>query len=135
MTKACQETIVGEGFALGCVGVGRDSFNGQKMSLQFAFEHAWKRWPHSARFPSVRADIQRKSLIGIIARSPRRRSPGLAGWASEWPFTPYVEEGWSPSEVADLLADECACPSRDGVSLRASSWTISTMSLRRRSSS
>jgi hypothetical protein len=56
MTRARQETIVGEGFALGCVAVGRDSFNGQKMSIEFAFAHAWTRWPYSARFPAVRAD-------------------------------------------------------------------------------
>jgi len=110
MTKARQETIVGEGFALGCVVVGRDSFNGQRMSIESAFEHAWRRWSYSARFPTVRADIQRNSLIGIIARSPRRRSSGLAGWASEWPLTPYVKESWTPADVADLLTDKCGVP-------------------------
>jgi hypothetical protein len=112
MTKARQETIVGEGFALGCVIVGRESFNGQKMSIEFAFEHAWRDWPFAARFPAVRADAQRNSLIGIIDRSPRRRSSCLAGWASEWPFTPYIEESWSPAEVADLLAHECGVPEK-----------------------
>jgi hypothetical protein len=110
MTKARQETIVGEGFALGCVGVGRESFSGQKMSIEFAFEHAWTRWLYRARFPAIRADVQRNSLIGVIDRSPRRRSSRLAGWASEWPFAPYVDENWSPEEVADLLAGECGVP-------------------------
>jgi hypothetical protein len=28
----------------------------------------------------------------------------LAGWDSEWPFTPYVAVSWPPTEVADLYA-------------------------------
>jgi hypothetical protein len=83
MSKARQETTVGQGFALGCLALGCDSFNGQKMSIEFAFEHAWRQWPYSSRFPAVREDIHRNSLIGIIDRSPGRRAPHLAEWAGE----------------------------------------------------
>jgi hypothetical protein len=110
MSTARQETTVGEGFALGCVAVGRESFNGPKMSIEFAFEHAWRSWPYGSRFPAVRGDIQRNRLIGIIDRSPRRRSSRLAGWASEWPFVPYIAEGWQVDEVAEVLSSDGGVP-------------------------
>jgi hypothetical protein len=104
-TKPRQETTVGQ-VALGFVVVGRESFNGQKMSIEFAFGRAWRQSSYSSRFPAVRADIERNSLLGIIDRSPGRRTSHLAGWAGQWAFLPYVAEGWEPEEVADVLAHD-----------------------------
>lgn len=106
MSKPVQQTAVGEGFALGCVALGCESFNDQKLSIELAFAHAWRRWPYSSRFPAVRGD----DIIGIIGKSPRRRSAHLSGWANEWPFEPYIADGWDAVDVADLLASEAEIP-------------------------
>lgn len=110
MTKAVQQTAVGEGFALGCVALGRHEFNGSKLAIVFAFIHAWRDWSYRSRFPAIRAGHDRNDLLSIISKSPRRRSPHLAGWVSEWPFVPYIADAWSPEEVADLLAPEAEVP-------------------------
>jgi hypothetical protein len=110
MSKAVQQTAVGEGLALGCIALQRESFNGQKTSIELAFRHAWRAWEHSGRFPAVRADNHRDDLLGIIRRSPRRRSAQLSGWATEWPFVPVLADGWEIDDVAELLASQTGVP-------------------------
>lgn len=106
MTKAQQQTAVGEGFALGCVALGRHEFNGSKQAVEFAFLHAWRDWPFRHSFPAVRVGHDRNDLLSIIHKSPRRRSAHLAGWKGEWPFRPYVAGDWSVDEVANALATD-----------------------------
>jgi len=113
MTKAAQETAVGEGLALGLVALGVDSFNGSKMSVEFAFQRAWRNWPHRGRFPAVHADVALNDLLRIIGKSEGRRSAHLSGWAAQWPFVAYVREDWKVEEVGELLE------SSSGVALNA----------------
>jgi hypothetical protein len=103
MTKAAQETAVGEGLALGLVALKVGNFNGSKMSVELAFQRAWRDWPHSRRFPVVHADVARNDLLRIIRKSEGRRSPHLSGWASQWPFVPYVHGDWETEEIGELL--------------------------------
>lgn len=110
MTKARQQTLVGEGLALGCLAAGRESFNGQKMSVELAFQHAWQHWTYRDRFPAVHAGLDRNDLLGIINKSPRRVSSHLVGWSNQWPFVPYLAEEWSLEEVAEILASEAGVP-------------------------
>jgi hypothetical protein len=110
LTKAAQETDVGEGLALGLVVLGVDSFAGSKMSVEFAFQRAWRDWPYRGRFPAVHADVARNDLLRIISKSEGRRSAHLSGWASEWPFVPYLREDWALEEVGELLESSSGVP-------------------------
>lgn len=109
-SKARQHTVVGEGLALGCVAAGLSEFNEQKLSIQLSLEQAWRDWPYRDHFPAVHEGIDRNDLLGIIRRSPRRLGPHVAGWAGEWPFLPYVEEGLELSEAGDILQEQCGVP-------------------------
>ncbi len=110
MTKAAQETAVGEGLALGLVALDVGSFNGSKVSVEVAFQRAWRDWSHRARFPVVHTDVARNDLLRIIRKSGGRRSPQLSGWASQWPFVPYVHEDWELEGVGELLESSSGVP-------------------------
>jgi hypothetical protein len=109
-TKARQQTIVGEGLALGCVGVGLVEFSDHKMTIELSLEQAWRDWQYRDFFPAVHVGIARNDLLGIVHRSPRRRGPRVAGWAGEWPFLPYVEDGLELAEAGDVLEGESGVP-------------------------
>jgi hypothetical protein len=65
---------------------GRTSFNADKMTIEFAFSHAWRHWAYRSRFPAVHAGLDRNDLLGIIRKSPGRQGARLASWTSAWPF-------------------------------------------------
>jgi hypothetical protein len=69
MTKAAQESVLGEGLALGLVALGVDSVNGSTMSVEFAFQRAWRDWTHCVIFPAVHAHLKRNDLLRIIGTS------------------------------------------------------------------
>lgn len=110
LTKAAQETAVGEGLALGLVAGDVDSFNGSKMSVELAFQRAWRDWAHRGRFPAVHADVARNDLLRIIGKSEGRRSAHLSGWASQWPFVPYIHENWELEEIGGPLESSSGVP-------------------------
>lgn len=110
LTKAAQETAVGEGLALGLVALDVDRFTGSKMSVEFAFQRAWRDWRYRVTFPAVHADIVRNDLLRIIGKSEGRRSAHLSGWASQWPFVPYLHEDWEVEEVGELLESSSGVP-------------------------
>lgn len=110
LSKAVQETDVGEGLALGLVALGVTSFTDSKMSVEFAFQRAWRDWAYRSRFPAVHADVVRNDLLRIIGKSEGRRSAHLSGWASEWPFVPYVREDWNLEDVGELLESSSGVP-------------------------
>lgn len=110
LSKAMQETAVGEGLALGCVALGVDAIGGSKIDLEFAFRHAWRAWPYRSTFPVVHADADRDDLLRILNKSEGRRSAHLSGWASQWPFVPYVAETWTVEDVAEILQSSTGVP-------------------------
>jgi hypothetical protein len=117
LSRANQETAVGEGLALGCVALGVESFNAAKMTIEFAFVRAWRDWSYRSHFPAVRADLRRNDLLRIISKSPRRRSAHLTGWASEWPFVPFISESWNIEDVAEMLEEQTEVPLRGWIDL------------------
>ncbi len=122
LSKADQETAVGQGLALGCVALEGESFNTAKMTVELAFVHAWRSWSSRSHFPAVRAKLSRNDLLRIISKSPRRRSTHLTGWSNEWPFVPFISEHWSIKDVAELLEGQTKVPSPGG-----STWLKSSL--------
>ncbi|MGI8723031.1 MAG: hypothetical protein ACR2JG_12480 [Geodermatophilaceae bacterium] len=110
LSKATQETAVGEGLAVGCVALEVDAIEGSKMDLEFAFRRAWRSWPYRSTFPVVRAVVARDDLLRILGKSGGRRSAHLSGWASQWPFVPYVAESWTVEDVAEILRGSTGVP-------------------------
>lgn len=80
------------------------------MNIEFAFQRAWRNWSYRSRFPAVHADVARDDLLRIIGKSEGRRSADLSGWASEWPFVPYLREDWKLGDVGELLESSAGVP-------------------------
>jgi hypothetical protein len=90
MTKAQQETAVGEGLAVGCLALGIASVTSNKMDVEFAFRHAWRDWQWAYLFPVVHASISRNDLLRIVRASPRRRGAIVAEWDMGRVLTPIL---------------------------------------------
>lgn len=93
------------GLALGVLSQGVEAVTSKKMSLEFAFNHAWRRWQHARDYPSIRGhDPGNMFWIGI-GKSERRQG-GYAAWASGTWVEPYVTiNGWTVEESLDAHAD------------------------------
>lgn len=102
------------GLALGVLAQGVDAVSGNKMSLEFAFNHAWRRWPSARQFPSIKGYDPGK-LFWIGLGKSERRIGACAAWESGGWCIPYiVYEGWTVEEALDLHAD---------ADVSAESWT------------
>lgn len=57
MTKTHDRNALSAGLALGLIACGHDCLpQTDKMNLEFAFQHAWRKWKHRARFPTIKLD-------------------------------------------------------------------------------
>lgn len=93
MTQATEESEVGQGLAAALIDRGVAAVTARRLTLQLAFIHAWRAWPHSATYRHIRADYDRNSIETIIRRSERRRGAPLAAWlCGQW-MEPYLREG------------------------------------------
>lgn len=93
------------GIALGVLVQGVEAVTSNKMALEFAFNHAWRRWSKARFFPSIKGhDPGNLFWIGV-GKSQRRRSACAAWERGSW-STPYITyEDWTVDEALDLHAD------------------------------
>lgn len=66
LTPARQRNAVSEGMALGLLMCGYDSLPFDKVSIDLAFDGAWRSWTYRSRFPQVNTDLT-KGLDGVWA--------------------------------------------------------------------
>ncbi|MDQ7910797.1 hypothetical protein RB614_40530 [Phytohabitans sp. ZYX-F-186] len=106
MTKATQETVVGEGLAAGCLKHGVTGITSSSIVLDGAFRRAWSAFPMAGHFPAVRTTLGRETIRLILAASARRRGH-VAGWQQDraW-WAPYITQSdWTPDDVTEHLAE------------------------------
>lgn len=106
-TKAVQQAEVAAGLALGVLEEGVAAITSGKMSVEFAFRPAWRRWQDTRSYPQVRADVMRDDIYyQVIGRSERRRF-SYAAWRTDGPhLVPYVSmDAWTVGESLDALAE------------------------------
>ncbi|MBN9799255.1 hypothetical protein DMP15_18595 [Pseudonocardia sp. UM4_GMWB1] len=118
LTKAQQETIVGEGLALGLLAVGVVAVTSGKQAVEFAFGRAWRSWTHRSKFPQVRMEIARNDVLRIMRDSERRRGSALAYWATggAW-YEPVQRADWSVEEDGEVLGENSGIPFAQWVAL------------------
>lgn len=103
-SKAGQETAVGQGLAVGCLALGVVAVTANKLTLELAFERAWRDWPSAGLFPVVRASLERNDLPGILRDSAGRRGGGIAWWACGREWVPVLGAGFDDArEAGDAL--------------------------------
>lgn len=104
LTKARQQTAVGEGLAIGCIALGHTELSANKMAVEFAFQRAWRDWPQARMFPQIRAGLDRNDIYyQIMGRSGNRQGPRLAYWNVGRTLRPQLSEGSDMEDAEDLI--------------------------------
>lgn len=96
--------MVSQGLAAGCLALGVTAVTSNKLSLEFAFQRAWREWSGSHGFRFIHTGLERNDITGLLHRSERRRGPILAAWATVGPtWEPYLRGTYDLDDAADLL--------------------------------
>lgn len=111
LTKAQQETALGEGLALGAMILGVDAVNGNKTTLELDFRAAWRAWPHSSKLPAIDAGPSKDSLFPVLRKSVGRSTHHVAEWHGTWPFVPVILQDWTVNELADSIHEDITADS------------------------
>ncbi len=104
-TKDQQVKAVVIGMALGVLAQGVDAVTSDKMSLEFAFNRAWRNWAQARHFPSIKGHDP-GNLFWIGLDKSERRSGACAAWERGRWCAPYITyDDWTVEEALDLHAD------------------------------
>lgn len=106
LSKARQETALGEGLALGAFLAGVEAVNGNKGTLELNFRSAWRKWPHSSQLPSIKAGPAQDDVLRVLYKSERRATHHIAEWRGSWPFVPVLLQDWAVDELAESIHEE-----------------------------
>lgn len=117
MTKAQQETMVGEGLAVGVLSLGVVAVTSNRLAVSSAFARAWRSWAHSGRIPSVRVDLAREDIFRILGASSGRRGPITADWSTGGEYVPNLLPDWSLEEAGDHIGEAAGVPHAAWVNL------------------
>jgi hypothetical protein len=104
LTNAVQETLVGDGLAVGCHAAGVTAFTANKQISESSFNYAWRDFPLArTQFPTIKASLERCDLTGILYDSPTRRSSDVAWHQDGGWWVPNLRSADDYQEVADLM--------------------------------
>ncbi|MDJ0004787.1 hypothetical protein QM616_18855 [Rhodococcus fascians] len=107
-SKDQQVRHVVEGLALGVLAQGVTAVTSAKMQVELAFNHAWRAWACSARFPSIGGhDPGNQFWIGM-GKSERRVGARAAWDRGQWSAPYIVLDGWTFEDCLDSHEDERA---------------------------
>ena len=100
-TKDQQIKAVVIGVALGVLAQNVVAVTSSKPTLEFAFNHAWRRWAEANQFPSITGrDPGNLFWIGIGKSEGRRVA--CAAWSEDVWAVPYIRfDGWSVEDALD----------------------------------
>ena len=91
--------------ALGVLAQGVEAVTSNKMALEFAFDHAWRRWSGAQHFPAIKGHNPGNLFWIGLYKSERRRAACAAWECGQW-SAPYIAfEGWTVDEALNLQAD------------------------------
>lgn len=104
-TKDQQIKHVVIGMALGVLAQDVTAVTSNKMSFEFAFDHAWWTWPQATQFPSI-AGHGPGNLFWLGVHRSEGRKAACAAWETGQWNSPYIRyDSWSVDECLDLHAD------------------------------
>ena len=108
MTDTQQRNAVSEGMALGLLMCGRNELDQNKVTIDLAFQGAWRIWGYADRFPRVTTDLrQGLDPIYVITRATERKNVWNLYWeASGRTLSVYARPQWQEIEIdADEIAE------------------------------
>jgi hypothetical protein len=93
------------GMALGVIAQGVEAVTSNKMTMEFAFNHAWQMWSRAGLFPSIKGyDPGNLFWIGVGKSEGRRGA--CAAWDSGIWSTPYLTiADWTVDDALEVHAN------------------------------
>ncbi|MFJ2543034.1 hypothetical protein [Microbacterium sp. NPDC087589] len=100
-TKDQQIKDVVVGVAIGVLAQGVTAVTSSKLTLEFAFNHAWRSWPQAYRFPSI-GGHDPGNMFWIGMGKSEGRQVACAAWSEERWAVPYIRyDGWSVEDALE----------------------------------
>lgn len=98
--------------------MGVSAVTSDKMTVELAFQRAWRRWAPSSMFPSVHASLSRNDILSIVRRSENRRGAIVAAWSCDQTLRPYLTmDGLTIDDAAGILHESCGVPPQSWIDL------------------
>lgn len=100
-----QRNSVSQGFALGLLLNGYRSIGGNKLSIDMAFNSAWRRWPHRSLFPTVDSNVRRHmDGYSVIVHATEARHTFALFWEPSGDGYVIVarQDDWSADDPDDV---------------------------------
>jgi hypothetical protein len=108
-TKKQQIDEVVEGMGLGLLALGVTRVSSWKLDIEFAFSHAWHRWPHASDYPSFGRAMKPDNEFWIgVTNSERRKSASVVWRKAGRDYEIAIAFGgndWTPEEVVGHVGD------------------------------
>lgn len=107
LSKAVQQTVVGEGLAAGCLRIGVIGVPASSAELDAGFRRAWAKFAYAeTTFPAIKATLARNDVQTILSMSSRRHS-AVAVWHDQgaWWSPEVTQTDWTPDDVVDHLSE------------------------------
>lgn len=100
-SKATQETVIGDGLAIGCISLGASEIPGNKLNARLAFQAAWHGWSPARDFPDVHASTDTDDFYRILNQCAGRRT-GVMAWEIRGVLVPRRRHllDWQLEDVA-----------------------------------
>lgn len=80
LTSTQQRNAVSEGAALGLLLHGRDRLPHDKIAIDLAIAHAWRRWPRADQYPALARTFEQYNGTYALLRADERKHT----WALYW---------------------------------------------------
>lgn len=129
-SKDFQYKAVSAGIALGLCMIGRYHVPSAKLPLEFAFQRAWQRWDHNARFPALGKVFALgvptvDPYIALTSADQRVRTPYVPFYwddGDKGGYQIYGRDGsdWDPDQPEDL--ELAAGHLSDNPTIPAAAW-------------
>lgn len=103
-TPVRQRNAVSEGFAFGLLVCGHHTIPNNKIPVDLAFGHAWRKWDYQEHFLQVDTDLRRGSGMYIATHAGWRHHTAAFYWIREgadWVIQSRQED-WTPEDPEDL---------------------------------
>lgn len=105
ITPARQRNAVSEGMALGLILSGHSSIPFNKLSVDLAFEGAFRDWRYADRFPQVRTDLRNGSDgVWVMTRATESKHVWVLFWDTSGRelHISARQQDWDPNDDNDV---------------------------------
>jgi len=106
-TKDQQTREIVEGLGIGLLTLDVRHVSSTKVTLELAFAHAWRTWPHADAYPSIGRAPKPDNVFWLGVQKSARRQHSTVVWIpnGDTYAIEVVHENWSTEEAARVISD------------------------------